>query len=83
MKNPISKVCVLACLASTPAWAAFQLASFSADVTIPLGHACMGGGILPAQQIVDPLEARGVVLIGGDKPLVLLSVDWCEIRHDA
>lgn len=70
-------------VAAYPAWAAFEVATFRADVTIPLGHACMGGGILPAQQIIDPLEALGVVIIGADKPIVLVSVDWCEIRNDA
>ncbi|NUM52635.1 MAG: hypothetical protein HUU46_03225 [Candidatus Hydrogenedentes bacterium] len=78
---------VAACLhmlfAALPACAAFELAAFRADVTIPLGHACMGGGILPAQQIIDPLEALGVVILGGKKPIVLVSVDWCEIRNDA
>ena len=45
----------------------------------------MGGGIAPASEIVDPLEAIGFVLSGGDldKPVVLVSVDWCEIRNDA
>lgn len=45
----------------------------------------MGGGIAPAREIVDPLEAIGFVLAGGDldKPVVLVSVDWCEIRNEA
>ena len=77
----IAVVCIL--FAHLPAWAAYEIAAFSADVTIPLGHACMGGGILTAQQIVDPLEARGVVILGAEKPFVLLSVDWCEVRNDA
>lgn len=61
----------------------FHLASFQADVTIPLGHRCMG--ILPtkSKEIVDPLEARGFVLLGGEKPVVLVAVDWCEIRNGA
>ena len=63
--------------------ASFRLATFSADVTPPLGHALMGGGIAPAARVDDPLFARGVVLLGADKPLVLLSMDWCEIRNDA
>lgn len=66
--------------AETPA---FRLASFSADVTIPIGHACMGGGIAPAREVLDPLLARGVVLLGGDQPVVIVAVDWCEIRNEA
>lgn len=61
----------------------FRVATFSADVTIPLGHPCMGGGVEPAREIVDPLLARGVVLMGADRPIVVVSVDWCEIRNDA
>ena len=48
-----------------------------------MGHPLMGGGIAPAQKIDDPLSARGVVLLGAGKPLVLVSVEWCEIRNDA
>jgi hypothetical protein len=32
---------------------------------------------------VDPLSAKGIVLVGGEKPVVFLSIDWCEIRNDA
>jgi hypothetical protein len=67
----------------------FRLATFSADVTIPLGHRCMG--ILPrkSERVVDPLYAHGFVLLGdtghlGDTgPIVFLAVDWCEIRNGA
>lgn len=62
---------------------AFQLATFAADVTIPIGHPCMGGGISPAKVIDDPLFANGFVLLGAGKPIVVVSVDWCEIRNDA
>jgi hypothetical protein len=65
-----------------PAW---TLHTFSADVTIPIGHPCMGGGVEPARVVVDPLEAIGFVLAGGTltKPVVIVSVDWCEIRNDS
>jgi hypothetical protein len=49
---------------------AFQLACFSEDVTCPIGHPCMGGGISVAQKIEDPLLARGFVLLGKVDPIV-------------
>jgi hypothetical protein len=61
----------------------FALATFSADVTPPLGHPLMGGGIAPAAEIVDPLSARGFVFSGVGKPIVLAAIDWCEIRNEA
>ncbi len=56
------------------------IATFSVDVTIPIGHPCMGGGIAPAREVEDALYAKGFVLTGGEKPLVVISFDWCEIR---
>jgi hypothetical protein len=43
----------------------------------------MGGGIAPAATIVDPLEAIGFVIGGGNltRPIVFVAVDWCEIRN--
>ena len=61
----------------------FRLATFTADVTPPLGHPLMGGGVEPAREILDPLAARGLVLLGAGDPLVFVSIDWCEIRNDA
>jgi hypothetical protein len=62
---------------------ALQLATFNAEVTVPPGHALMGGGIEPAKKIADPLYTHGLVLLGEGKPIVLAAVDWCEIRNDA
>lgn len=61
----------------------FRLATFSADVTIPLNHRCMG--VLPtkSKSIRDPLEAKGFVLLSDNKPIVVCAVDWCEIRNGA
>jgi hypothetical protein len=61
----------------------YRLATFSVDVTIPLGHRCMG--ILPtkSRRIADPLYAHGFVLMGAGQPIVLCAVDWCEIRNGA
>jgi hypothetical protein len=77
-------IMVLLGLYQLPGQAAeFRLARFSADVTIPLGHRCMG--ILPtkSKEIVDPLRVYGFVLLGADQPIVLAAFDWCEIRNDA
>jgi hypothetical protein len=61
----------------------FRLATFSADVTPRLGHPLLGGRLKPARAIDDPLYAKGLVLLGPEKPIVLVAVDWCEIRNDA
>lgn len=60
---------------------AFHLATFSTDVTPPLGEPLIGGLFQPALKIVDPLYAKGFVLLGADKPMVLVAVDFCEIRN--
>ena len=60
----------------------FRLATFSADVTVPIGHGMMGGAWL-SKSVADPLFAHGFVLMGGGAPIVFVSVDWCEIRNDA
>jgi hypothetical protein len=52
-------------------------------VTPPLGHPLLGGLRPAAAKIADRLEARGVVLAGADKPLVIAALDWCELRGDA
>ncbi|MCZ6793386.1 MAG: sialidase family protein [Planctomycetota bacterium] len=61
-----------------------RLSTFSADVTIPIGHRCMGVLPVKAKEVVDPLEARGLVLRSdSEAPVVFVSVDWCEIRNGA
>ena len=64
---------------------AFKLARFSAEVTPPIGHPLIAGATVApvVSRIDDPLYARGFVLLGADKPFVVVAVDWCEIRNDA
>ena len=69
-------------VATSPA-AEYELATFAVDVTPPVGHPCMGGGIPPVKTVIEPLQARGFVLIGGDRPFFVLCFDWCEIRGSA
>ena len=70
-----------ACSAERPGC---RIATFSADVTVPLGHGLLAGVIEPAREILDPLSANGLVLWPvGEAPLVIVGVDWAEIRNDA
>jgi hypothetical protein len=54
---------------------------FRCDVTPPLGHPLCAGWIPPASEIVDRLWANGIILAGEGPPIVLVAVDWCEIRN--
>lgn len=60
-----------------------MLASFITEITPPIGHPLMGGGIAPAKEVVDPLFAHGFVLQGADKPVAFVALDWCEVRNGA
>lgn len=64
-----------------------SIATFQADVTPPLGAILCGGARIPAQEITDPLSARGILLLPqGQDPIVLCAVDWVSIAnggHDA
>jgi hypothetical protein len=66
--------------------APLRIAAFLADVTPPLGSPLCDALCKPAKEIVDPLSARGVVLLTGKQPIVLCAVDWVGIGnggHDA
>ena len=45
-----------------------------------MGHGMMGG-LWKSKSVADPLFAKGIVLLGGEKPVVFVSIDWCEIRN--
>ena len=60
-----------------------RIATFQVDVTPPLGSPlCCSAGVKPAEKIVDPLSARGIILIGPAKPIVLAVVDWEGIANE-
>lgn len=60
-----------------------RISTFSSDITIPIGHRCMGVLKTKANQIDDPLEAHGLVIQGAGPALVLVALDWCEVRNGA
>ena len=63
----------------------WRLSVFKADVTPPLGHPLLAisSSDSRATRIADPLFAKGMVLHGAAQPIVLVGVDWCELRNDA
>ncbi len=83
----ITLTTVLACglLAFAPTTAPandhLQIALFKVDATPPLGSPLCNGGVKPASQIVTPLTARGLVMLGAGKPIVLCAVDWVGIGN--
>ncbi|MBM4070489.1 MAG: hypothetical protein FJ271_16265 [Planctomycetes bacterium] len=63
----------------------YRLATFAADVTPPLGSPLLGGVTVvpPTKAVDDSLSVLGFVLLGGDQPIVVAAIDWCEVRNDA
>jgi len=62
---------------SNAAAAEVRIATFQADITPPLGSPLCHGGVSNVVSVVDPLTARGVVLLAAkQKPIVLCAVDW-------
>ncbi|MCA9117082.1 MAG: neutral/alkaline non-lysosomal ceramidase N-terminal domain-containing protein [Planctomycetaceae bacterium] len=61
--------------------ATLRVATFEADVTPPIGSPLCYGFVPPAKSVDDPLSARGIVLLGAGKPIVLCAVDWTGIRN--
>lgn len=81
MKNKLATLLALSgALASA---ADLTVAPFVADVTPPIGSPLCFGLVKPAAQIVDPLTARGIVLRGAGRPIVLAAVDWLGISNDS
>jgi hypothetical protein len=52
---------------------------FRVDVSPPLGSPV---AYAPARKIEDPLSARGIVLLGAEKPIVLCAVDSIGIGNE-
>lgn len=58
-----------------------KIATFEADITPPLGTPLCDGLVVPAKEIVDPLTARGIILLGGERPIVLCAMDWVGVGN--
>ncbi len=63
-----------------------KISAFQVDATPPIGSPLCNGAVKPVKEIVTPLTARGVVLLGAGDPIVLCAFDWVGIgngSHDA
>jgi hypothetical protein len=69
------------CVTAQAAEKAVRIAVFEADITPPIGAPLCDGLVPPAKEIVDPLSARGVVLLAEGKPIVLCAMDWVGVGN--
>lgn len=58
-----------------------RIATFEADVTPPLESPLCHGNVMPVQQILTPLLARGMVILGSGQPVVLCAMDWVALAN--
>jgi hypothetical protein len=73
--------CLLLAVPLGAAEAPLRIAPFDADITCPPGTPLCDGLCPPAKEIVDPLTARGIVILGQDKPIVLCALDWVGVGN--
>ncbi len=86
MRFSIVSVLLLGCLSVVQVTASdrpLRLAIFQADVTPPLGSPLCNGNVKPVLEVVTPLTARGIVLLGAGEPIVLCAVDWVGIANES
>ncbi len=82
LRISVSAVCLI--VLAIPTYAGdvpLKIATFEADVTPPIGTPLCDALVPPAKEIVDPLSARGVILITNELPIVMVAVDWVGIGN--
>lgn len=57
-----------------------QMAVFDIDITPPVGYTMPYGVVLNRWDM--ELKAKGIILFGAGKPIVLVSLDWLGIAND-
>lgn len=77
-------MCFQGCASLSHSENTVHVATFVSDATPPMGAPLCSGDVLPAESVDDPLHARGIVILpGGQKPIVLVSVEWVGIANGA
>jgi len=64
-----------------PAAAQLRVGTFNIDATPPVGTPLCDGLVQPVKSVDDPLSARGIVLVGAGKPIVLVALDWVGVGN--
>ena len=68
---------------STAREGALSLSTFVVDVTPPVGSPLCFSNVKPATTVEAPLTARGIVLFGAGKPIVLCVADYVVIANES
>lgn len=58
-----------------------RVGTFNIDATPPEGTPLCDGLVKPVISVDDPLSARGLVIVGAGKPIVLVALDWVGIGN--
>ena len=58
-----------------------RISTFEVDVTPPLESPLCHGNVMPVKQILTPLLARGMVILGVEQPIVLCAMDWVALAN--
>lgn len=83
MKTPRLFLLLSLSLGITAGAGELRLATFQIDATPPVGSPLCNGAVKPAKEIVTPLTARGVILLGAGEPIVLSAFDWVGIANES
>ncbi|MBL9152009.1 MAG: hypothetical protein JNK37_05980 [Verrucomicrobiales bacterium] len=60
-----------------------RIATFEVDITPPLGSPLCHGNVPPSKEILTPLLARGIVILGAGDPIVLCAMDWVALANQS
>ncbi|MCB1234641.1 MAG: hypothetical protein KDM91_06180, partial [Verrucomicrobiae bacterium] len=60
-----------------------RVATFQIDATPPMDSPLCNGAVKPVKEVVTPLTARGIVLLGAENPIVLCAFDWVGIANES
>ena len=60
-----------------------RLAAFQVDATPPQGSPLCNGIVKPVSEVVTPLTARGIVLLGAGAPIVQCALDWVAVANES